>query len=282
MVHPISPRTTIDVTMDQQNSLLLTYPYVEPYTSEYYEYIRKGALSSARVVSSLVVQLYYPRTIVDLGCGTGEWLRAFSELGVTDVLGVDAEHLSAERLSIPSERFQVADLSKPFRLANTFDLAISLEVAEHLPPERSHTFVEDLCALSNVVLFSAAVPGQGDEKTQGHYSLRWQSWWAAQFSLQNYEAVDCVRPVVWNDERVEPWYAQNAILYIDRATLTQHEPLREAKVRFGSFPLDVVHPRRDLVSLGVLRQRKAEWGKKRARLKNRIKRLQRRLEERGG
>src|SRR5215218_10762587 len=114
---------------------LLVYPSVESYSVEYYESIRQGVLSSARAVTPLVFDLVRPRSVVDLGCGTGEWLSAFAEHGAGEILGVEHPGFEHSLLSVPSESVIEHDLREPFRMNRRFDLAISLEVAEHLPPE---------------------------------------------------------------------------------------------------------------------------------------------------
>ncbi len=212
---------------------------MESYSVEYYESIKHGALSSARAVTPLVFGLVRPRSVVDLGCGTGEWLSAFAEHGAGEILGVEQPGFERSLLSVPSESVIEHDLREPFRVDRRFDLAISLEVAEHLPPERGKTFVEDLARLSPVVLFSAAVPGQGGEE---HLNERWQSYWAQLFNGVGYEVVDCVRPAVWEDERVEFWYAQNTILYVAAERLASDGALKDAKEEDKCFPLSVIHP----------------------------------------
>jgi hypothetical protein len=70
-------------------------------------------------------------------------------------LGYDGPHVTP--LCIPKDRFAAVDLRQPLPADRKFDLAISGEVAEHLPA----TLVGTLTSVSDVVLFSAAIPGQG-------------------------------------------------------------------------------------------------------------------------
>jgi hypothetical protein len=74
--------------------------------------------------------------------------------------------------------------------------------------------VESLTATSDVVLFSAALPGQGG---RNHVNERLHSYWAGEFASRGYAVFDAFRPVFWTDGRVEPWYRQNAFLYIKRS-----------------------------------------------------------------
>src|SRR6185312_12959237 len=103
------------------------------------------------------------------------------------------------------------DLGEPFRLDREFDLAISLEAAHYLPEERAATVVESIAQLAPAALFGAAVPHQGGGPGRNG---QWPAWWAALFARHGFRAVDWLRPIVWQDERVDWWYAQNTILYL--------------------------------------------------------------------
>ena len=95
-----------------------------------------------------------------------------------------------------------------------FDLAITLEVAEHLPPERAAGFVEELCTLAPIVLFSAAIPDQGGTH---HLNEQWPEYWVAEFSRLNYRPIDAIRPRIWTDPEIYWWYRQNCLLFVSTA-----------------------------------------------------------------
>ena len=84
--------------------------------------------------------------MVDIGCGEGAGLREFLSLGVDECLGVDGSYVQPDRLLIPKSSFRQLDLRKPFTLDRRFDLAISLEVGEHLPASSASGFVASLCS----------------------------------------------------------------------------------------------------------------------------------------
>lgn len=180
------------------------------YGETFYQWINATARNSARVVLPIVVEQVKPTSVVDVGCGQGAWLEHWTELGVDDVYGIDGCHVDTAHLLIPLERFQVADLSHPFAIERRFDIAQSLEVAEHLPAEAGPSFVQSLCKLSDIVLFSAARPGQGGEH---HINERAPSYWAKQFALNGYSAFDSIRPSLFDKKDVSPWYRHNSFLY---------------------------------------------------------------------
>jgi SAM-dependent methyltransferase len=203
---------------------------VRDYSTTFFRQLEQGSHASAERVTEICMQLLSPRSVIDVGCGTGAWLAAFAARGVREIDGFDGDYVDRSLLEIPAEAFHAADLELPLSVGRTYDLAVSLEVAEHLSPRRGPSFVADLVALAPVVMFSAAIPHQGGT---AHVNERWQDDWAELFARHGYVAHDCIRPAVWDDPQVERWYAQNTLLYADPA------------IELGcpsQLPLRVVHP----------------------------------------
>jgi len=194
-----------------------------------------GSLESARVVVPLVVDAVGPRSVVDVGCGIGSWLVAFREAGVEDVLGIDGPWLDAAQLAFPPERFLAADLREPLDAGRRFDLALCLEVAQILPPEAAGRLVRDLVALADVVLFGAAIPGQGGT---GHRNEQWPSYWAELFAASGYVASDPLRRRIWNEPGVKWWFAQNLVCFARPEAVARLPELSHAV----GVPLPLVHP----------------------------------------
>lgn len=217
------------------------------YTTDFFSQQQEGSFRSALRILPLVFELISPRSVIDVGCGVGTWLAAARTLGVSDVMGVDGDYVDRGLLRIPEECFRSTDLSQPFTCEKTFDLALSLEVAEHLPGASASALVESLTRLAPVVLFSAAIPKQSGEH---HVNLQWQSWWVNQFNRHGFHAVDCIRQRVWNDEAVEWWYAQNMFLMVREDQLHSSRRLQDALAR-STWPHVLVHPRSYLERIAV-------------------------------
>lgn len=221
------------------------------YTEAFFKSQRSGSRRTAELVLPIVRQLVNPQSVLDVGCGVGPWLAAWRAAGVSDVMGIDGSHVKLDALEIPRENFRTHDLSTPLRLDRTFDLAMSLEVGEHLPTAIAPAFVDTLTSSAPAVLFSAAIPCQGGV---GHVNEQWQSWWADLFSARGFVALDCIRPAIWANESAEWWYAQNAILYIRQDVLDRTPQLRAAWRASRHQPLDIVHPHQFvLAALDALR-----------------------------
>jgi 2-polyprenyl-3-methyl-5-hydroxy-6-metoxy-1,4-benzoquinol methylase len=215
------------------------------YSGAFHEGVREGARRSARAVVPIVIELIHPKTVVDVGCSDGAWLSIFREHGLTDVIGLDGEYVNRETLQIPQDQFIAVDLSKSFTLPRTFDLAMTLEVAEHLPLTSAEGFVASLVQLAPVVLFSAAIPFQGGIH---HVNEQWPDYWAALFRRHDYVPVDCIRGRVWGSSEIEYWYAQNCLLFVNASTLQQNEVIRLAFDATNAGQMNLVHPRHYLAS----------------------------------
>lgn len=211
-----------------------------PYTEAFHERLKQGSLRSAREIVPLFLKYIQPRSVVDVGCGLGSWLSVFKDFGIADCLGLDGDYVNTDKLEISLEQFQPFALDTPLKLDRTFDLVVSLEVAEHLPPESARTFIASLTDLGSVVLFSAAIPLQGGTN---HVNEQWPSYWAQLFQERDYLAIDCLRKKIWNNEHVEPWYAQNILVFVRRDCIG-HYPLLERELKQTNMSeLAMVHPR---------------------------------------
>jgi SAM-dependent methyltransferase len=212
-----------------------------PYDDEFFDEITAEATASASVVARRLIDLVAPSSVVDIGCGRGAWLAAFVAEGVDDVVGIDGDyHEPAQRL-LRDDQFVAADLASPPTLPRSFDLAICLEVIEHLDAAAGDHLVEYLTSLAPAVAFSAAVPGQGGVH---HVNEQWPGYWHERFMDRGYHCFDVLRAPLWSHPSVSFWYAQNLLLYV-RDTHPVPEALTEAPALTadaGGAPLALVHP----------------------------------------
>lgn len=209
------------------------------YDAAFFENQVGGSVRSARTLVPYILSLHpTSASVADVGCGTGSWLRQYVEEGLTDVLGVDG-FLPEEALSlIPANTTLLFDLSKPLDLGRRFDIAQSLEVAEHLPSKSAPVLVQSLVDLSDFVVFGAAVPGQGGTS---HINEQWQSYWISLFEARGYAAFDVIRPAFWYSREVEWWYLQNTFVFVNRARTDLINHL-SAVAGEQTLPFDIVHP----------------------------------------
>lgn len=183
------------------------------YNKHFFEHQKNMSILSAKEVVPLIINILDPKSVVDVGCGTGTWLSVFIESGIFNILGIDGPWARNVEKLIPDNRFVYSDLSEPIQMKNKFDLAVSLEVAEHLPENKADQFIRSLTDLSPVVLFAAAIPGQGGTN---HFNERWPSYWVNKFQNYKYDVFDIVRGKIWNNINIEPYYRQDLLIFVQK------------------------------------------------------------------
>lgn len=182
------------------------------YSADFFDQQRDGSLGSAAIILPLLIDIFRPASLIDVGCGQGTWSKTALALGIDDQIGVDGDW-ARPVLAIPQDRFRARDLAAPFDLGRIFDLAISTEVGEHIAAANADTFVGNIVRHADAVVFSAAAPYQGGVH---HVNERWPTYWAAKFDQYDYQCFDFLRWRIWNDRRIAIWYRQNLLIFANR------------------------------------------------------------------
>lgn len=193
---------------------------------------------SSRVILSILFRYMKPLSVLDVGCGLGTWLKVASEMGVPETYGIDGPWLDISQLRIPASLTEKRDLEMPFDLGRRFDLAICLEVAEHLFEKSAAEFVGTLTRHAPVVLFSAAIPSQGGHH---HVNERFLPYWVELFRHRRYRPLDIIRSEIWENPDVHFWLRQNTVLFVHEDMIGANDKFREAYAK-PRGPLSLVHP----------------------------------------
>jgi len=210
-----------------------------PYTKEFYDLTSKERVDSAQEIMPFILTIYEPRSIVDVGCARGEWLRE-AKMRIPDLpcTGIDGPYVD------PGDRcgdiiYIEADFEQglPIFDIGKIDLGLCLEVGEHLTPAAGEELVSWLCRHCERVVWSAAIPMQGGVN---HINEQWQSYWEGLFHARGFYPSLEIRAKVWNNNKVQPYYAQNIITYSPEASGV-------------TGVLDVVHPRMWSYKINALR-----------------------------
>ena len=235
------------------------------YSQSFYEQRHQKTVHSAETVLSIVLEaLPAVNSAIDFGCGVGTWLSVLREKGVEEIRGLDGPWVDRGLLEIPPQDFQQVDFEQPIALQQKYDLAMTLEVAEHISRNHAASFVDSLVSASDFVLFSAAIPFQGGS---GHVNEQWPDYWAGMFSDRGYVALDFVRARIWNDPQIPTWYRQNILLFVAQTQLPRLEVAESHRV-----PLSLVHPDSYLKEIEKMQSVKGSWKLFRRALKNHFRR----------
>jgi hypothetical protein len=213
------------------------------YTAQYYETnVDASAVSSAQQLVPFLVEHLSPRSLLELGSGAGVWSKAVLNAGVADVLAVDGPWVTRQMLRVPAENFLPHNLAEPLALARSFDLALCLEVGEHIEHQAADVLVDSLTRHAPVVVFGAAMPFQGGTR---HINEQWPAYWREKFQARGYYPIDAIRPIFWNNPRVAYYYKQNTFIYCCAAEkaelIDQLQTLAGEKFR-SSADFVFIHP----------------------------------------
>jgi hypothetical protein len=181
------------------------------YDKFFYRNQVENSYSSAEIFAKFIATIFKPKSVVDVGCGKGVWLKAFDEQFQCDTVGVEGKWLKREELVYKPSIFLNKDLNAKLKIDGKFDLLLSMEVAEHLNPDMSKCFINELCSLSDFIIFSAAVPYQGGIY---HTNEDSPSSWAIKFQDNGFICYDIFRERFAANRDVALWYRQNASLYV--------------------------------------------------------------------
>lgn len=166
---------------------------------------------------SQLVPLFYamfsPRSVCDVGCGVGNFLYVFKQLGVENVLGMDGEWAQTPLLNryLTAGEFNAVDFETTLPSPpEKFDLCLSLEVAEHIAEERSDNFVNLLVQTADTIIFSAALPFQGGIN---HVNEQKEEYWERKFAKHGFIKYDIIRHRIFYNKKISGAYRRNIVVY---------------------------------------------------------------------
>ncbi len=197
---------------------------------------------SAQVISRLLMDAISPKSVLDIGCGIGIWLNEFKKLkGVEKVQGIDGEWVLNTPLDINRDEIEIYNFESSDSKINCignfkYDLAICLEMAEHVSCAKSNFIVDTLIKASDVIYFSAATPRSGGIH---HINEKWQTYWIEKFKKRGYVVIDYIRPKIWNDDRVCYFYKEESFVFVHKNALSNYPQL----LNYVQEPIyDLIHP----------------------------------------
>lgn len=183
------------------------------YTRRFYKKSVQEGQQSATVFSRLAYRRFKPKSVIDLGCGSGIYLKYFfTEPGVK-IIGIDGSKKTKDVFILPQNYLKIFDLRSPLNLKTRYDLAICIEVAEHIDESKSQMLVDNLCRCSNIVLFTAAPRGQGGTH---HINEQPKKYWIKKFSQCGYKYdLDETKLIAkeLEDQKVTWWLYKNLMIF---------------------------------------------------------------------
>lgn len=208
------------------------------YSDEYFDGWAEDSFKSAKGLLEILYKLYSAQSVADFGCGRGAWLTTCEMLGSRVLHGYDGPWVKKEKLYSNNIEFFPVNFEEKVVPRRRYDLAISVEVAEHISDKNADNFINMMNDASDVIIFGAAAKGQGGEN---HINEHWQSYWIGKFKKKGYICFDIFRSVLWKNSDVDWWYKQNTFLFVKENTLSGDFSMGKLR-SMESVIYDIVHP----------------------------------------
>jgi len=221
-------------------ALTVTKTNKKKYDKNFYESNKsEEKQKNVNIVLNEVFKIIPPcNSAVDFGCATGTWLKGLEKYGITDIRGYDGKWVDQSKLLIPKESFFEADFDKPLEIERKFDLAISIEVGEHLFESSADAFIENITKSADIVLFSAAIPYQSGDN---HVNEQWPDYWNEKFNRFGYVCIDCLRKILWTNKEVFDFYRQNMLLFVNKKRIDEFN-VSKSDICYDYPPMSLISP----------------------------------------
>lgn len=184
------------------------------YTDQYYEEdVVEPASKAAPFIRDAIVNQFQPDSVIDIGCGSGEYLLAFKEAGI-DGHGIELAAAALQRCHQKGLDVIRADLTSMDALPWQADVVYSFEVAEHIDEAAAANFVGLLTtAARKAIVLTAAGPGQAG---LCHVNCQPKSYWVKRFQERGfrYDEPLTERWQAANKDRgLAPWFEDNLMIF---------------------------------------------------------------------
>ncbi len=144
-----------------------------------------------------IVRTLHPSSVLDAGCAMGFLVEALNERAV-DARGIDVSEYAISQVDESvRDRCTVGSLAEP--IAGRYDLIVSIEVLEHIPPTETDRVIANLCAATDRILLSTT-PSDYGEAT--HLNVQPPEAWAALMAREGF-----LRDVEHDFSFITPWAA---------------------------------------------------------------------------
>lgn len=191
--------------------------YDEIYDQKYYtDGLDATYKRSCEVIAESIVEVFAPKSAVDVGCGIGLLLIELKRRGVA----CSGLEYSSAALNICAQnglevtKFDLRHDILPKDLKA--DVVISTEVAEHLAEDYADRFVDILCAIADDVVITAAEPAVTYIGDHTHVNEQPKEYWIDKFTDKGFkynENISTQFRTKWKECEVSPWFVHHLMVF---------------------------------------------------------------------
>ncbi len=169
-------------------------------------------------IAQRIVSEISPETVLDAGCAKGFLVEGLRNAGV-QAWGIDISQYAIENVHDTIKPYcKVASITDPFPQEH-YDLIVSIEVLEHMPPQEADAAIRNLCNHTNQILFSST---PFDYKEVTHVNVQAPEYWAGIFAKNGF-----YRDFEFDASFVTPWAVK-----FEKKNLHQMHLIREYERRY--------------------------------------------------
>jgi len=149
---------------------------VESYGDKFFK-VRHSYMGRVPLMCQSVIDIWHPKTAIDLGAAIGDLVKGFIDRGV-DAVGIEGSPSCIPYLVCPREKMAIHDLTKPLPPLPKFDVVTCFEVIEHIEPEYTDILLNNITQLSDVLVISICCYGP---TTKVHPNVKTFPFWEEKF-----------------------------------------------------------------------------------------------------
>lgn len=154
---------------------------VEHYDDTFFKK-RAAYISRVPLMCQSIIDIWTPKTSMDLGAAIGDIVNGFIERGV-DCIGIEGSPSCLPYLKCPKDKILIHDLSKPLPPLPKVDLVTCFEVVEHIEPEFVDVLLDNLTQLSDTLVISICCYGP---TTKIHPTIKPIEFWLEKFEQRGF------------------------------------------------------------------------------------------------
>lgn len=199
------------------------------YDSAYFEMVEETTGASVEVIADSILDKFSPASVIDVGCGTGALLERLSSSGVRP-FGIEYADAALEfcrRRRLPVRQLDLNDREATDSIDEPFDVAVSMEVGQQLSASSADSYVDLLCRVAPLVVFSSDTPGGFDRLPLNEQRA---DYWIEKFIQRGFHVDEPTTDEFrskWKSAETASWFCEHVIVF--RADRDQTVNLRSAE-----------------------------------------------------
>lgn len=184
-----------------------------------------------KIIIEEILKHFHPKKVIDLWCWLGAFVKTFQDHWI-DAYWVNWPRVEKDKLVMNEDRLIIKNLEEFCDFKKWYDMAITIEVAEHIDAKYADNFIKTITSCADIIIFSAAIPWQWWFKHVNEQSPEYRE---EKFNKLWYRFYDVFRWKFWNNKDIAISHRQNMFLVM-KEWINLPSSLEEKSPRY------IIHP----------------------------------------